>query len=885
MARKWLTRLRLGLWRRDQDDRDLDDELRFHLAEEARLRVDRGASPLDARESARRDFGNAQRVKEVTRAMRTMTSLETIAQDLRYGRRVLSRSPLFAFFAIASLALGIGATTAIFSLFNAIVLRTLPVKDPSRLVALSFVAGGSRQNNFLTYPLFERLREANTTLDGLFAWMTVPRIAARIDARTEIVSAGYVSGDYHRILGLRPVLGRLLDANDDRDSSATSVVIGHDYWRRRFAADPSVVGTQITVGDFSYTIVGVEPRGFVGTNVGSTSDITFPLRASRHGTTGPQPWTATNWTWIEVMARLRAGVSQEQAAQELTSIFRAMGPGVKPLPNAAPPTIFLEPAASGGQSTLRRNYETRLRLMLMLLAAVVLLASLNVATLMLARAEARRDEMTMRLALGAGRWRLVRQLVTESVLVATLGGILGLSFAWWASEALLRLAVRDTAVTAIDLTPDLRVLAFALLTSVGTCVLFGFLPALRSTATLRSTGRHEVGARRRRWLERTLVASQTALSLVLLVFMALFIRSLQNLWARDPGYVRANVAMFSTDARLAGKKGEEIPRTYRTMLDALAALPGVRSVSISTVAPVSTSFYFVNGVGRVGERELRDGERVRAASNFLSPGYFATMGIPLVAGRDFDARDDPDAPKVVIVSERLAGKFIGPAVGQTIDFAGGSEVIGIARDNRYASVKDAPRDVVYAPLFQSAGALANLQTFEVRYDGPSGAQLQAIRTAVAAVDPALTLFNLNTLEGYTRESLSQERLMAATSSYVGAFALLLASIGLYGLMAYAVTERTSEIGLRMALGSSPGGIRSMILRDGAGTVLAGVVVGFGAALWLVRYVQGQIVDLQPMDPASFAVATVVLVIVAAAAAFLPALRASRIDPIVALRHE
>jgi predicted permease len=321
------------------------------------------------------------------------------------------------------------------------------------------------------------------------------------------------------------------------------------------------------------------------------------------------------------------------------------------------------------------------------------------------------------------------------------------------------------------------------------------------------------------------------------------------------------------------------------MLDALAALPGVRSVSISTVAPVSTSFFFVNGVGRVGERELRDGERVRAASNFLSPGYFATMGIPLVAGRDFDARDDPDAPKVVIVSERLAGKFIGPAVGQTIDFAGGSEVIGIARDNRYASVKDAPRDVVYAPLFQSAGALANLQTFEVRYDGPSGAQLQAIRTAVAAVDPALTLFNLNTLEGYTRESLSQERLMAATSSYVGAFALLLASIGLYGLMAYAVTERTSEIGLRMALGSSPGGIRSMILRDGAGTVLAGVVVGFGAALWLVRYVQGQIVDLQPMDPASFAVATVVLVIVAAAAAFLPALRASRIDPIVALRHE
>ena len=883
MSENWYARLRLLVWRRDRDDRDLDDEIRFHLAEEARLRIDRGVPPADAWAATRRDFGNVATVKEVTRAMRSWTALESFAHDLRFGLRLLRRSRLFAFFSIVSLALGIGATTAIFSLFNAVVLRQLPVKDPDRLVALSFAAGGSRRNNYLTYPLFDRLRTANTTFDGMFAWTNRDRVSARIDGRTEIVAASYVSGGYYETLGLQPVLGRLLTADDDQPGGATSIVISYAYWQRRFAGSPSVVGTHATFGNFSYTIVGVEPRGFVGMNVGSAPDVTFSLRASTHGSTGAQPWDAANWTWIEVIGRLRPGVSEQQAAQELTTIFRALSADVREPPTAAPPTMFVEEGGSGGQSSIRRNYEQRLRLMLMLLAAVVLLASLNVATLLLARSEARREEMTMRLALGAGRWRIVRQLVTEAVLIAAFGGALGLLFAWWASQALLRIAVRDAAATAIDLTPDARVLGFTLLVSGITCVFFGLLPAVRATAVLRSPGRAEVRGRRRRWLERAMVASQTAVSLVLVVFMALFVRSLQNLWARDPGYVRSNVAMFSTDAQLAGKKGDQIERTYRTLLDALRSLPGVRSASISTVAPVSTNMYFVGGVGRLGDLEFTGDKRIRVATNTLSPGYFETLGIPLIAGRDFDFRDTVTSPKVVIISERLASKFAGPAVGQTLDAS--AEVIGVAKDNRYARVSDAPRDVVYQPLFQAVGNLNNPQTFEVRYEGSPAPIFRAIRDAVAAVDPGLTLFTLNTLEGYTRESLSQERLMALASSYVGVFALLLASIGLYGLMAYAVTERTPEIGLRMALGSSPGKVRSMVLRDGAGTVLAGVVVGFCSALWLVRYARGQIVDLEPMDPASFALATVVLLLVAAGAAWLPARRASRIDPIAALRHE
>jgi predicted permease len=524
--------------------------------------------------------------------------------------------------------------------------------------------------------------------------------------------------------------------------------------------------------------------------------------------------------------------------------------------------------------------------MLTMLAAVVLLASLNVATLLLARAEARRDEITMRLALGAGRGRILRQLLTESALIAAAGGALGLLFSWWASIALLRTAMRDTAGIAIDLTPDARVLGFTIAMCAITCLLFGLLPAVRATGRLHTGLRQELRGPRRRRLERTLVASQTALSLVLLVFTALFVRSLNNLWARDPGYMRSNVALFSTDAELAGKKGDDAVRTYRALLDAVRELPAVRSASLSTVAPVSTNFYFVNGVGRLGDREMRGSERVRAATNFLSPGYFATIGSPLVAGRDFDVRDDEKAAKVVIISERLASKFAGFALGQTIDFNGGSEVIGIARDVRYANVKDAPRDVVYAPLFQNPSGFATTpQTFEIRYEGPTAAVFPSIRAAVAGVDPALTVFNLNTLEGYTAHSLSQERMLAATSAYVGVFALLLAALGLYGLMMYTVTERTSEIGLRMALGSSPSDVRRMVLRHGIGTVVAGVVVGFGGALWLAGFARGQIVDLEPLDPASFAIATMVLLAVAAGAAWLPALRASRIDPISALRHE
>ena len=884
-ARLW-RRLRQRLWRTAQDERDLDDEIAFHLAREAELRADRGLDASTARATARRDFGNVIRVKEVTRDMAGWQLLDTLTRDLTFGLRLLRRSKAFAFFTITSLALGIGATSAIFSLFDAIVMRPLPVGAPHQLVTLAFSAAGSRPNNYLTYPLFDRLRSANTTLDGLFAWTNGSRRNVRVDGRLEIVSAAFASGGYHPTLRLQPALGRLLSDDDDQPSTATSVVISYAYWQRRFAGAPSVLGTHLIANDVTYTIVGVEPRRFVGTNVGAAPDVTFALRASAHGTTGPGPWNAANATWIEVMGRLKPGVTTEQAAQELTAIFRNLGAGIPTSSTAPPPTILVDTGHAGGQSTIRNNYEQRLRVMLTMLAAVLLLASLNVATLLLARAEARRDEITMRLALGARRGRIVRQLLTESALLAAAGGTLGLLLAWWASQTLLRIAIRDTVGVGIDLTPDARVLGFTIGICALTCLLFGLLPALRAT-TQPGSVRREVRGRHQRWLERALVASQTGVSLVLLVFMALFLRSLNNLWARDPGYVRDHVALFSTDARLAGKKRDDAPSTYRAVLDGLSAIPGVTRAAIATVAPISTTYYFIGSATKLGNQDFPGDQRIRVATNYLSPGYFDTLGIPLVAGRDFDSRDGPNAPTVVIISERLASKFDGPALGQMVTFSGGTgEVIGIARDTRYARVQTQPRDVIYMPMFQNlAGNMGYGPTFIVRYQGESAPIFRSIRDRVTQVDPALTLFNLNTLEGHTRESLSAERLMAATSTYVGGFALLLGAIGLYGLMMYTVTERVPEIGLRMALGSSPSDVRRMVLRNGMGTVATGVVLGFGAALWVVRYAREQIVDLQPMDPASFAIATIVLLAVAGGAAWLPARRASRIDPIRALRHE
>jgi predicted permease len=879
---------------RDQNDRDLDDEIRFHLAEETQRRIDAGMTPDDAAAAARRDFGNVTLVTEVTRGMWGSRVLDATRQDLRYGLRLLARHRLFAIFSIVSLALGIGGTSAVFSLFDAIVLRDLPVPAPERLITLSIQTGSRPSNSFMPYPQFEAMMRDSKFVDGLFARTDAGRLRVGVQGVSDIAIGLQVTGNYHGTLGVRPALGRLLTPADDQPGRAAVAVLSHAYWQRRFGGDASILGGTITLNQVPFTVVGIEPPGFFGVTLGSAPDVIMPMQARRLLSETEPPWRAAFSTWIQIMGRLRGDASLDQANQELTSIFQrvsldlAGGAAAESddAKMARETRVLVKPGAKGGVSGLRNTYERGLRLLLMMLGGILCLASLNVATLLLARSASRREEIATRLALGADRGRVVRQLLTESAVIAGCGGLLGLLLAWRGSELLLRLATSNTGELPIRVAPDARVIAFTVAVSVASCLLFGILPALRATASSRSSSTRELGGRRRRLLDRALVASQTALSLVLVVLAGLFLHSLYNLWTQETGYDRRNVLMLSVDKDLKGLRPPDVAAMLQRLLDELRTLPTARGVSVSTVRPVSDSYYFIDRVTQVGENVLTGDKAIRIAFNHLSPGYFGVMGIPLVTGRDFDRRDGPGAPRVVIVSEKLARHFVGSPVGQRLALGPGnnvSEVIGVAKDTRYANVKDAPREVVYVPLFQDFPRF--MPSFEIRYEGTAAETLQAATAAANRVDPALTVLNARTLEVETQRSLARERLLALLTTYFGAFALLLAGVGLYGLMTCTVTQRTRELGLRMALGARPSGIRWSVMGDGAGTVLFGLAIGLAGALAVVRLARTLLFEVEPVDPVAIGGAMAVLLILAFAACFIPAHRASRIDPMTALRQE
>lgn len=845
--------------RRERDE-DLDREIRMHLELEAEEQQAAGLSVARAGYAARRAFGNATLIGEEIRAMGTWNAVEGLWQDLRHGARLLRRSPAFTAFTVASLALGIGAVTAIFSLFNAIVLRHLPVQEPDRLVVASFTNGG-KINYSMPYPQFARMRELGTSLSGLFAVYPIGRVSVGYGGHAELAEGLYATGDYHQVLGLTPALGRLLVRDDDRPGK-TVAVISYAYWQRRFGGSPEVVGANITINQAPFQIIGVEPRGFAGVEVGRVPDIIFPMRTRDLLAEGKTLWDEAFSTWIYVVGRLKSGVSLEQAHSELNVIARqtyveaarSASPRFRPdAERIAKNTVLrLESAATGAMSDLRQTYQRWLSLLLWLLGAVLLLASLNVAALLLARSEARHREIVMRLAIGAGRWRIVRQLLTESILLAALGGALGVAVAWWAGAMLLRLATSAAGPLPVDPAPNIGVTAFVAGVSLLTCLVFGLPPALRTTSRGHLVAARETGGRRKRLLDRTLVASQVALSVALLVCAGLFLRSLGTILARDTGYDRANVLLFSVDAKLAGRKGPEVSSAYRRILNELGSLPGARTASISAVRPVSDSYYFVESVSHIGGKQVPDDQRIKVAYNDVGPGYFATLGIPLLAGRDFDDRDSPAGHRVVIVSEKMARHIGGNPIGQTIALHSEDvlEVVGVARNASYARVKDEPREVIYLPIFQSDPKnLWYAPTFEIRYAGTLAEVLRSVRGAVARVDPGMAVFGAKTLEVQTAESLSRERLLALLTSYGGSFALLLACIGLYGLMNYAVVQRMPELGLRMALGARPAALQWLVLRESLLIVLAGVVAGLAGSVPAVRLIRSQLLRCGAAGPA------------------------------------
>jgi len=829
--------------------------------------------------------------------------MERLFQDLRYAMRTLRRNPGFVAAAVLSLALGIGANTAIFSLLNAVVLRMLPVADPRQLVQFTntfplWDTGSNIAKSLFAYPQLERFQAQSRTLSGIFGGTGLGRLVVGFHKTSGLADGDACTDNSFSVLGITPQYGRFFSAGEDR-ARASVAVISDRYWRDRFAADPAVIGAAITVNQVPFTVVGVARPEFSGISVGNGPDLWVPLHALDRLAPDSKRWTDPFSSWLLVVGRLAPGVSRQTAQAELDVIRRqvlAEGLSASELGNMENVRHFvrdghlaLRPAASGVDSGLRDYYAFPLKLLMWVAGIVLLVACANIANLMLARASSRRREIAVRLALGASRGRLIRQILTESMVLALIGGALAVPLAWWGGWLLVRMISTGESPVPLAVAPDLPVFAFAAAVSLLTGILFGLAPALRGTrvdaSPVMKEGTHHAG-RRSRALDRILVVAQVALSVVLITGAGLFVRTLQKLWNVNMGYDRENVLMLSVDAKLAGYPSDRAGAVYREILEKLRVLPGVKSASASVDRPVEDQFHLVDRVDEVDGRTLPERNAIRVEWNSTSPGYFATVSTPLLAGRDFEARDNETAPKAVIINASLArGAF--PNQNPIGHKLGAATIVGLVKDARWNGAREPPGPVLYYPLFQHGPEQEyrwGFVSFELRYGAHSNL-LGEVRRAVASVNPNLPVFQAMTLRAEAERSLLKERLLATLSSFFGALALLLACVGLYGLMACAVARRTAEIGIRLALGARHGPIVWLVLRETLWLTVAGLSAGVPLALWAARYAKSDLFGISPADPLTIAAAAAALTGVALVAGYVPTRRALRVDPVMAVRYE
>ncbi len=885
------------------NDDDIRDEVRAHLEMATRDRIDRGEEPSAAAAAARRDFGNVARVQELTREVWAWTSVERLAQDLRYAVRLLFRARAFSFVAILSLALGIGVNTAIFQVINAVRLRTLPVARASELVEITPVTMEGARGNFaswresVTNPIWEQVRGHQQAFAGVLA----------VGANTYDLSRGgeahrartlLVSGSFFDVLGVSAAQGRVLTVNDDRRGCALRAVLSHSFWQRQFGADPSAVGRTLTLDGHAAEIIGVAAEGFFGLEVGRTFDVAVPICAEATLSATSRLDSGTDW-WLVMMGRLKPGLTVEQASTHLASIspgiFRdTLSPRYPQVsvPKYLAMSLHGVPAPTG-ISYVRELYASSLWLLLGLAALLLLIAAANLANLMLARASAREREIAIRLGLGASRGRVVRQLVTESFFLATLGGIAGVWLARMFGEALVAFVDGDEHALVLSLSLDWRVAAFAVGLTALSCLVFGLAPAVTVTrlgggALSSLTGRGVAGPRRGVRMRRVLTVAQVAISVVLLFGALLFTRTLRNLRDVPLGFDPSGVTMVAVDLQRVPLAREQRLHYKTALLDRLRAIPGVDGAATTVVVPVSgdawgNNITFDQAAGR---------RSVNALFTRVSRGFLATMRTPLVEGRDFDeARDIPSSPRVAIVNRTLALQFPGgSAVGRRFTVeptpsqpATEFEVIGVSADAKYLSIREQPTPVVYFPASQdprpSAWALV-----AVRSRMTPAALTGAMTAAVRDLDPNIGL-SFDLLDTQIRRTLMRERLMATLSGFFGSLAGVLAVIGLYGVIAYSVTRRTNEIGVRMALGASTADVVAMVLRDASVLVGAGVAIGLVLSAISAQFASTLLFQLRPRDPVSLAGAALLLGGVALIASYLPARTAARIEPTVALRVE
>ena len=865
-------------------EQELDDDLRNYLEESSARKIREGIPPAEAHRMAVLELGGLEQAKERVRTQQHGAWLEEIGRDVRYGSRLLRRSPGFTLVIVLTLTLGIGANTAIFALIDALMLRPLPVHEPQQLVQVSIQSDARGASEALSYAIVGALAGQREIFAGVAGFNTA-LFDVGLPGSIVKVPAAIVTGGYYDTLGLKPVTGRLLGPSDDQPSAPAVAVLGHGYWERQFARRADIAGTSLLVNGVPVTIVGVSPRGFTGAEVGSIADITVAVAALPRLDPPAAPLLGPGNFWLRVLARPRQGLSASDAEARFAAIWpRIAEPFIAPhWPESrrralAAATFRFSPGATG-LTFLRSQYGTPLVVLMGVVALVLLIACANVASLLLARASARQREIAVRLAIGAGRRRIVRQFLIESLLLSAAGALLGVGVASFSSRFLVGMISGGPARVMLDLSPNWRVLGFTSAVAIATGLFFGIAPAFQASST-EPAGALKEGARisaSRSRLLPALVSAQVALALVLLVGASLFGRTLHNLRQFDSGFNAEGVLLVDLPAAKMPEPSD--------LLDAVQRAPGIRSASLSTHTPLSGSTW--------SEPAVPAGQPLPDVDTALFVGatarFFETMQIPLLAGRSFTSDDSAQRPPVAIVNERFAQKYFAKQspIGQRLSAGLRGHrteltIVGLVKDVNATGPRDSAPPMVYVAFAQMPARLD--ATLEARIAGPAGAAASAIREAVqqkmtnAAVE-------VRSLSGQVDDTMLQERMMAL---FTGAFAVLglgVACVGLYGLLAYGVARRVKEIGIRLALGADRNRVIALVMKNAGRLVLIGIAAGIPAAWMASRWIASLLFGLSPGDPAAVAAAIVALTAAVFLAAYVPAHRASRLDPIAALRHE
>jgi predicted permease len=903
-----------GLFGQRRTGHELEDEIQMHIQMLTDRFILQGMDSDEAKDAARRQFGNATLLREHHNEQRSFPIFVTLYRDLHFGLRQLQRNPLLAFVAITSLALGIGANTAIFSAAKRVLFDTLPVASPDQLRMLTWVSGqeqpvppvwgdvgpnatGGLRGNGFSYPVLEEMRKRTDVVQALIAFKDAP-MSVTIDGHPEMINGELISGDGFQSLGVQAQLGRTLTTTDDLAPGSGSVaVISDGYWTQRFARSPLALGKAISLNGVPVTIVGVISGRFAGLQMGNAMQVFVPLtmqplilpRAQSGSVSlldNPQSW------WVQILARPLPDVSDARAQAELDATLRqAALPVLKPTGDLERFHLQLE-QGDRGLDYLRGEYAQQSYVLLALAALVLLLACLNLANLLLARSATRQRELSTRLALGASRGSIVRQMLTESLLLSSFGGSAGLLLGYLGRNVIPRLLANSSGPEPVQVQFDWRVLLFTMGISIGTGIVFGLAPAWQATRAVAHAGLRDSGGttanRHKLWFDKSLVIVQIALSAILLTGAGLFVHTLLNLNRVSLGFETDHILLFRLRLPRTRYTDAQMTNLFKQLEEKLATLPGVRSETVSNIGIIgdgnSGSIFHV--LGRPQEKDPARVQTIAAGVDF-----FQTLDIPILQGRAFNHRDTPTAPKVAIVNRALARKFFPNEnpIGKTFetdpeDVEGPIQIVGIGADTRYADLRSETPPIFYIPYVQEVDGPSRMMV-EIRTAGNPSAVLVGVRGALESLDRDLPMVDVRTMKEQVRSTMADERALARLAGGFSVLALVLASIGIYGIMAYSVNMRTAETGLRIALGARTGQVLSRVLREAFCLTSAGIVLGLIATLWLTRFIRVMLFGLGNTDAPAVGGTALLLLSVSLIAAWAPARRASRIDPIRALRHD